>query len=108
MGMRGMVQNTVYLDDVPVHAAQMLGQPGAGMAVAQEAMMYGRLAIAAASVGAAGECVAASIRCGYTRAPFQMPHDSAEAGPRHDRGLQLATCGWHPWEHPQASKGVKP
>ncbi|MEM9923865.1 MAG: AMP-binding protein, partial [Cyanobacteria bacterium P01_D01_bin.50] len=51
MGMRGMVQNTIYLNDVPVSAEQMLGEPGAGMQVAQDAMMYGRLAIAAASVG---------------------------------------------------------
>ncbi|MEM6716558.1 MAG: AMP-binding protein, partial [Cyanobacteria bacterium P01_C01_bin.147] len=43
MGMRGMVQNTVYLEGVPVAAAQLLGQPGKGMTVAQDAMMYGRL-----------------------------------------------------------------
>ena len=56
MGMRGMVQNTVYLNNVPVSASQRLGDPGEGMKVAQDAMMYGRLAIAAASVGGMKRC----------------------------------------------------
>jgi alkylation response protein AidB-like acyl-CoA dehydrogenase/acyl carrier protein len=68
MGMRGMVQNTVYLEDVPVYAPQMLGEPGAGMAVAQEAMMYGRLAIAAASVGGMKRCAQLMLRYSSRRA----------------------------------------
>ncbi|MEM7716074.1 MAG: AMP-binding protein [Cyanobacteria bacterium P01_A01_bin.68] len=62
MGMRGMVQNTVYLNDVTVNAEQMLGEPGAGMQVAQDAMMYGRLAIAAASVGGMKRCTQLMLR----------------------------------------------
>lgn len=57
MGMRGMVQNTVYLEDIPVTSAQILGEVGKGMNVAQDAMMYGRLAIAAACVGGMQRCV---------------------------------------------------
>ncbi|WP_414526564.1 AMP-binding protein [Nodularia chucula] len=57
MGMRGMVQNTVYLEDIPVTSADLLGEVGAGMNVAQDAMMYGRLAIAAACVGGMQRCV---------------------------------------------------
>ncbi|UKP00618.1 AMP-binding protein [Nostoc sp. UHCC 0870] len=57
MGMRGMVQNTVYLEDIPVTSAQVLGEAGKGMNVAQDAMMYGRLAIAAACVGGMQRCV---------------------------------------------------
>ncbi|HIK08370.1 MAG TPA: AMP-binding protein [Trichormus sp. M33_DOE_039] len=57
MGMRGMVQNTVYLEDIPVTSAQLLGEVGQGMNVAQDAMMYGRLAIAAACVGGMQRCV---------------------------------------------------
>lgn len=57
MGMRGMVQNTVYLEDIPVTSAQVLGEVGKGMNVAQDAMMYGRLAIAAACVGGMQRCV---------------------------------------------------
>ncbi|WP_339459781.1 AMP-binding protein [Nodularia spumigena] len=57
MGMRGMVQNTVYLEDIPVTSAELLGDVGAGMNVAQDAMMYGRLAIASACVGGMQRCV---------------------------------------------------
>ncbi len=57
MGMRGMVQNTVHLDQVPVPTSHQLGATGAGMMVAQDAMMLGRLAIAAASVGGMKRCV---------------------------------------------------
>jgi len=62
MGMRGMVQNTVYLEGVPVSAAQLLGQPGQGMAVAQDAMMYGRLAIASACIGGMKRCAQLMLR----------------------------------------------
>ncbi|MEM9212770.1 MAG: AMP-binding protein [Cyanobacteria bacterium P01_F01_bin.150] len=62
MGMRSMVQNTVYLDQVPVESSQLLGQVGKGMTVAQDAMMYGRLAIAAASVGGMKRCVQLMVR----------------------------------------------
>ncbi|MCC5622745.1 AMP-binding protein [Nostoc sp. CHAB 5715] len=57
MGMRGMVQNTVYLEDIPVTSEQLLGALGTGMSVAQDAMMYGRLAIAAACVGGMKRCL---------------------------------------------------
>ncbi|MFZ4826290.1 MAG: AMP-binding protein [Phototrophicaceae bacterium] len=52
LGMRGMIQNEIFFDAVPVHAEQILGEAGKGMDVAQDAMMYGRLAIASCSVGA--------------------------------------------------------
>ena len=62
MGMRGMVQNTVYLEGVAVSAAQLLGQPGQGMTVAQDAMMYGRLAIASACIGGMKRCAQLMLR----------------------------------------------
>ena len=62
MGMRGMVQNTVHLEQVPVNSEQLLGEPGTGMHVAQDAMMYGRLAIAAASVGGMKRCAQLMLR----------------------------------------------
>ena len=52
LGMRGMIQNEIFFESVPVHAEQILGEAGKGMDVAQDAMMYGRLAIASCSVGA--------------------------------------------------------
>ncbi|MEO1593250.1 MAG: AMP-binding protein, partial [Cyanobacteria bacterium J06632_22] len=67
MGMRGMVQNAVFLENVPVEAAQMLGTSGAGMVVAQDAMMYGRLAIAAASVGGMKRCAQLMLRYSQRR-----------------------------------------
>ena len=62
MGMRGMVQNAVYLDAVPVSETQLLGQPGAGMVIAQDAMMHGRLAIAAACIGGMKRCAQLMLR----------------------------------------------
>lgn len=56
MGMRGMVQNFVYLEDVPVGAVNLLGEPGAGMEAGQDAMLYTRLAIGAMSVGGMKRC----------------------------------------------------
>lgn len=57
MGMRGMIQNTVYFEDVPVEPWQVLGELGHGMTVAQDALCYGRLGIAAACLGATKLCV---------------------------------------------------
>ncbi|MCW5623132.1 MAG: AMP-binding protein, partial [Burkholderiales bacterium] len=67
MGMRGMVQNAVHLNDVPVGAADRLGGAGEGMAVAQDAMMYGRLTIAAACVGGMKRCAQLMLRYGARR-----------------------------------------
>ncbi|MEM9135794.1 MAG: AMP-binding protein [Cyanobacteria bacterium P01_F01_bin.42] len=60
MGMRGMVQNAIYLEDALVPADARLGNDG--MAVAQDAMMYGRLAIAAASLGGMKRCAQLMFR----------------------------------------------
>ncbi|GFE67448.1 AMP-dependent synthetase and ligase, acyl-CoA synthase [Chroococcus sp. FPU101] len=62
MGMRGMVQNTIYLNNVPVQDKQRLGEAGMGMKVAQDAMMYGRLGIAAACVGGMKRCAQLMLR----------------------------------------------
>lgn len=51
MGMRAMVQNTVYLDGVAVGAGDVLGQVGQGLPVAYDIMRHARLAVAAASLG---------------------------------------------------------
>ena len=62
MGMRGMVQNTVYFDDVRVTSGQLLGKPGKGMEVAQDAMMYGRVAIASSCLGGMKRCAQLMLR----------------------------------------------
>ncbi len=56
MGMRAIVQNTVHLEGVPVGRAELLGELGDGLAIAQEAMMAGRLAIAASALGGMKRC----------------------------------------------------
>lgn len=51
MGMRGMVQNTMYFNDVPVEPRNLLGEVGAGMKVAEDTFMFARLGLAAITVG---------------------------------------------------------
>ncbi len=62
MGMRGMVQNSIYLDDVPVGAVNLLGEVGAGMEAAKDAMLFTRLAIGAMSVGGLKRCAQLMLR----------------------------------------------
>jgi alkylation response protein AidB-like acyl-CoA dehydrogenase len=62
MGLRGMVQNAVYLDGVSVDSERLLGDLGGGMKAAQNAMMHGRLCIAAASLGGMKRCAQLMLR----------------------------------------------
>ncbi len=62
MGLRGMVQNAVYLDDVSVDSEHLLGELGSGMKAAQDAMMHGRLCITAASLGGMKRCAQLMLR----------------------------------------------
>ncbi|HET6880275.1 MAG TPA: aminotransferase class I/II-fold pyridoxal phosphate-dependent enzyme [Pirellulales bacterium] len=62
MGVRGIVQNTVYFDDVFVPDVAALGQPGQGMEVAHDAMMHCRLGLAAISVGGMRRCAQLMLR----------------------------------------------
>ena len=67
MGMRGMVQNSILLKDVPVDSQQLLGEPGGGMDVAQDAMMFGRLGLGAISVGGMKRCAQLMLRYAQRR-----------------------------------------
>jgi acyl-CoA synthetase (AMP-forming)/AMP-acid ligase II/alkylation response protein AidB-like acyl-CoA dehydrogenase/acyl carrier protein len=62
MGMRGMVQNIVHLDRVPVSSVNLLGEPGSGMVAAQDGMLYTRLAIGAMCVGGMKRCAQLMLR----------------------------------------------
>ena len=62
MGMRGMVQNSVFLEGVSVKQQQLLGEAGAGMKVAQDAMMHGRLGLAAGCIGGMKRCAQLMLR----------------------------------------------
>jgi alkylation response protein AidB-like acyl-CoA dehydrogenase/acyl carrier protein len=67
MGMRAMVQNTVYLEDVPVTRANLLGEIGQGFVAAQDTMMFARLGIAAMSLGGMKRCFQIMHRYGSNR-----------------------------------------
>ncbi len=56
MGMRGSVQNSLFLDDVAVGPEDILGEPGRGMEVAEDALSIGRLSIAAVCLGGLKRC----------------------------------------------------
>ncbi|WP_181919684.1 AMP-binding protein [Alkalilimnicola ehrlichii] len=62
MGMRGMVQTRLHFKDLHVTESDLLGRVGQGMAVAQDAMMQGRLFIAAMSLGVLKRCVQLMVR----------------------------------------------
>lgn len=62
MGMRGMVQNVVILEDVAAFGHQVLGSADHGMSIAQDTLCYGRLAISAVCLGAAKRCYRTMVR----------------------------------------------
>ncbi|QJD99499.1 AMP-binding protein [Massilia forsythiae] len=70
MGMRGMVQNTVFLEDAFVPDGAMLLSPGEGMEVARDAMLFSRL-------GIGGICVGAMKRCAQLMARYAARRDIA-------------------------------
>jgi alkylation response protein AidB-like acyl-CoA dehydrogenase/acyl carrier protein len=57
MGMRAMIQNEIRFEGVLAGEGDVLGREGEGLAVAQDAMGLGRLAIAGSAVGAMGQCL---------------------------------------------------
>jgi len=67
MGLRGSVQNTLFLDDVPVAPLDLLGAPGRGMEVAEDALTIGRLCIAAVCLGGLKRCMQLLFRYGERR-----------------------------------------
>lgn len=62
MGLRGMVQNRLTLDAVPVTREAMLGEPGGGLAVAYDSMSATRLGIAALCLGGMKRCAQLFLR----------------------------------------------
>lgn len=82
MGMRAMVQNAIHFEDVFVPDEGVLGTPGAGMEVAQEAMGFARLGIGAL-------CVGAMKRCAQLMARYAARRDIAGG-----RLLENAVTAW--------------
>ncbi|MET7392875.1 acyl-CoA dehydrogenase family protein [Dactylosporangium sp. NPDC005572] len=67
---RLMPTNAIALDDVRVPAANLLGAEGQGFVVAMNAMDFGRLSVAARSVGLAQACLDAAVAYADTREAF--------------------------------------
>jgi len=70
MGMRGMVQNTVFFDGAQVPDSALLLGPGEGMEVARDAMLFSRL-------GIGGICVGAMKRCAQLMARYAARREIA-------------------------------
>jgi alkylation response protein AidB-like acyl-CoA dehydrogenase len=62
MGVRGMVQNTVYLEQVRANHENILGEIGSGFTVAQDAMQLGRVGIAVMCLGGMKRCAQLMLR----------------------------------------------
>ncbi|MEB4734156.1 acyl-CoA dehydrogenase family protein, partial [Burkholderia contaminans] len=67
MGVRGMIQNSLHLDQARISDACRLGDVGQGMAVAQHAMNIARLGIASVCVGGMKRCAQLMHRYGARR-----------------------------------------
>jgi len=57
MGLRGMVQNSISLRDVRVRTENLLGLPGAGIAIIEDTLSLARLNLAAKSIGGMKHCL---------------------------------------------------
>jgi hypothetical protein len=62
LGMRGIMQNALYLDGVRVPPSRLLGEAGKGMRIVEEVLSHGRLAMAAIAVGATQRCAQLILR----------------------------------------------
>jgi acyl-CoA synthetase (AMP-forming)/AMP-acid ligase II/alkylation response protein AidB-like acyl-CoA dehydrogenase/acyl carrier protein len=67
MGMRGMIQNTIYLNDVEVGPGDVLGGLGLGRDIAQDVMEFGRTVISACALGVMKRSAQLMIRYGRSR-----------------------------------------
>ncbi len=67
MGVRGMIQNTLHLNQARVSDACRLGEPGHGMEIAQQTMNFTRLGIGAIGVGGMKRCAQLMHRYGQQR-----------------------------------------
>ncbi len=62
MGLRGFAKHTIFMNHVQVSSEQRLGRPGQGMEIAQDNMMFIRLCLAAASLGAMKKAIQLLVR----------------------------------------------
>ena len=62
MGLRGIMQNAIYFDDVLVTKEQLLGELGNGTEPADDALLYARLGIGMMSIGGMKRCLQLMLR----------------------------------------------
>jgi alkylation response protein AidB-like acyl-CoA dehydrogenase len=65
MGLRSSITSVMNLDNVPIPAGRMIGEPGQGLPIALSALDAGRLGIAAVAVGIAQAALDYAV--GYAR-----------------------------------------
>jgi alkylation response protein AidB-like acyl-CoA dehydrogenase len=73
MGLTGSTTAAIRLDDVPIPADRLIGQPGRGMAVALSALDSGRLGVSAVAVGLAQAALDVAVRYAGERTAFGRP-----------------------------------
>ncbi|RBY92303.1 acyl-CoA dehydrogenase [Blastococcus sp. TBT05-19] len=73
MGLTGSTTSAIRLDDVPVPADRLVGEPGKGMAIALGALDSGRLGVSAVAVGLAQSALDVAVRYAVEREAFGRP-----------------------------------
>jgi alkylation response protein AidB-like acyl-CoA dehydrogenase len=70
MGLTASTTAAIRLDDVPIPADRLVGEPGRGMAVALSALDSGRLGVSAVAVGLAQSALDVAVRYARERTAF--------------------------------------
>jgi alkylation response protein AidB-like acyl-CoA dehydrogenase len=73
MGLTGSHTAALHLDDVPIAADRLVGEPGQGMAIALSALDAGRLGVSAVAVGLAQSALDVAVRYAVEREAFGRP-----------------------------------
>ena len=73
MGMTGSTTAAIRLDDVPIAADRLVGEPGRGLAIALSALDSGRLGVSAVAVGLAQAALDVAVDYAVEREAFGRP-----------------------------------
>ena len=73
MGLTGSTTAAIRLDDVPIPADRLVGEPGRGLAIALAALDSGRLGVSAVAVGLAQSALNVAIDYAREREAFGRP-----------------------------------
>jgi alkylation response protein AidB-like acyl-CoA dehydrogenase len=73
MGLTASTTAALRLDDVPIAADRLVGEPGRGMAIALSALDAGRLGVSAVAVGLAQSALDVAVRYAREREAFGRP-----------------------------------